>query len=342
MSLPMSVLVLGLCLATVASDVSFAGLNSLYSPPSINTAGYRCGDGFVRKIDGSCVRPIIKKSIFLFDAPKFKVKYQPPPRIPAPAIDYNYVFIKAPDPVTAPQAVVVPPPQQKTLVYVLNKQLGQQQQEVIEVPSEVSAPEVYFINYNEGENPTLPGGIDLQTALSQSAHAGHIVGQSGGENLASSGIHLGGTGSIVHSSSSHGFGGGSIDLSGSTVLNENSFDFSGSNGFGGNAVDFGSVVGSGGSLVSLGGSAGFGGSLLTTGGSSGVTFNQGLDLGGLGGSDSLSSFDDSLSSSYGVPPSTSNLLSLGLSTAYGPPPLPLENAGTSLFVKDVSASSSKV
>ena len=37
------------------------------------------------------------------------------------------------------------------------------------MPSSVDEPEVFFVNYKDGENPTLPGGIDLQTALTQAA-----------------------------------------------------------------------------------------------------------------------------------------------------------------------------
>ena len=63
---------------------------------------------------------------------------------------------------------MVPPPQQKTLVYVLNKKSEAQDQGLIEVPFTPQQPEVYYVNYAEGENPSLPGGIDLQTALANS------------------------------------------------------------------------------------------------------------------------------------------------------------------------------
>lgn len=34
---------------------------------------------------------------------------------------------------------------------------------------------VYFVNYNGGENPILPGGIDLQTALESAIKVGGKV-----------------------------------------------------------------------------------------------------------------------------------------------------------------------
>ena len=54
---------------------------------------------------------------------------------------------------------------------------GSAAQSVIEVPSQPSStPEVYFVNYNEGENPQLLDGIDLNTALSQAAQPGQAIG----------------------------------------------------------------------------------------------------------------------------------------------------------------------
>lgn len=66
-----------------------------------------------------------------------------------------------------PQSHNIPAPSGSTFsaVYILNKQ-PRENQKLIEVPAPPpSEPEVYFINYSEGENPILPNGIDLQTAL---------------------------------------------------------------------------------------------------------------------------------------------------------------------------------
>lgn len=66
-----------------------------------------------------------------------------------------------------PQNHNIPAPSGSTFsaVYILNKQ-PRENQKLIEVQAPPpSEPEVYFINYSEGENPILPNGIDLQTAL---------------------------------------------------------------------------------------------------------------------------------------------------------------------------------
>ena len=141
-----------------------------------------CGPGLVRKVDGTCVTPIINKNVFLYNAPEMHASFGPKPVIPDPEINYNYVFIRAPSPIIGPEPIVVPPAQQKTLVYVLSEEPDVQQQEVIEVQSDVTKPEVFFIKYNKGENPTLPGGIDLQTALSQSAQLGQLIDGSEGSD----------------------------------------------------------------------------------------------------------------------------------------------------------------
>ena len=92
----------------------------------------------------------------------------------------NYVFVRTASALNGARPIVVPPPQQKTLVYLLNKRAEVQGQQVIEVPGTPTQPEVYFVNYNDGDNPSLPGGIDLNTALSQSAIGGQVIGGFGG------------------------------------------------------------------------------------------------------------------------------------------------------------------
>ncbi|MCL4149120.1 UNVERIFIED_CONTAM: hypothetical protein GTU68_014252, partial [Idotea baltica] len=117
-------------------------------------------DGEVVNVDGSCVRPIVTKNVFLYAAPQQEVKYGPPPHIPPPKVDYNIVFVRTPEAPEGLDPIVVPPPQQKTLVYVLSKN-GQINQQVIEVPAGPNqSPEVFYVNYNDGENPQLPGGVD--------------------------------------------------------------------------------------------------------------------------------------------------------------------------------------
>lgn len=140
----------------------------------------RCPNGLATRADGQCVQPRVSRNIYLFNAPSPQVIVRPAKELPSPKIHYNYVFLNTPDAVNVANPIIVPPPQQKTLVYLLSKNQESAEQQVIEVPSVPSEPEVFFVNYNEGENPQLPGGIDLQTALSQSnSHPGQHISSGG-------------------------------------------------------------------------------------------------------------------------------------------------------------------
>ncbi|KAF2358673.1 Vitellinogen open beta-sheet [Trinorchestia longiramus] len=142
-----------------------------------------CPKGLARNAAGRCVKPVLLKNVFLFKAPFVNAPKVPVPKIPKPKILYNYVYVNSADSVKSPKPIVVPPPQEKTLVYVLNKRPEPIRQEVIEVPPHQDTdPEVFFINYNEGQNQQLPGGVDLQTVLSQ--QAGQQAVSIGGSDLA--------------------------------------------------------------------------------------------------------------------------------------------------------------
>lgn len=149
-----------------------------------------CGDGQVRHVDGSCVEPIVQRNLYVYSAPPLPSRSQASAKAPRPRVDYNIVFVRTPEGSVGQKPIVVPPPQQKTLVYVLTRN-GQISQQVIEVPAGGSqAPEVYYINYDEGDNPQLVGGIDLQSALaSASAQQGQVIsgGAAGGAGRFSGG-----------------------------------------------------------------------------------------------------------------------------------------------------------
>ncbi|XP_042865373.1 pupal cuticle protein 36-like [Penaeus japonicus] len=100
-----------------------------------------CRDGEVLHVDGTCVIPEITRKVdILFNVPEQEQVVGPPPSIPPPAVEHNILF------------------------------------QVIEVPAPPQAdPEIYFVNYQEGENPTLPLGVDLETALGSAAAAGGLV-----------------------------------------------------------------------------------------------------------------------------------------------------------------------
>merc|ERR1711970_1716058 len=144
-------------------------------------AGITCGEGEVLNVDGSCSRPVVTRNIFVYAAPEQPRAIPGPVEVPPPKVDYNIVFVRAPEGNAAQDPIIVPPPQQRTLVYVLSKKPEDGGQRVIEVPAgPASNPEVYFVNYGPGENPQLPGGVNLQTALGAAAAPGGAGAAPGG------------------------------------------------------------------------------------------------------------------------------------------------------------------
>lgn len=141
-----------------------------YSEPPVS-----CPSGQVDRGDGTCATPVVTRNLFLYNAPAQRVSYGPAPQIPDPTVFYNLVFIRTADPGEAPSPIVAPAPQQKTLVYVLSKTQAPVAQEVIQVESKPTQPDVYFVNYKEGDNVDLPGGVDLATALSQAVTGGEVI-----------------------------------------------------------------------------------------------------------------------------------------------------------------------
>ncbi|XP_047487196.1 peroxidase-like protein 2 [Penaeus chinensis] len=170
-----------------------------------------CQEGEVLHVDGTCVTPQVTRKVYVFNVPEQERPIGPAPSIPPPAVDHNILFVRLPEEAPAPDPIVLPPPRQNNIVYVLNKQ-DEQAQRVIEVPAQPQAdPEIYFVNYQDGENPTLPLGVDLETALSAAATAGgQVLGGidgAGGEAGVGGVGELGGTGGIVGGHGSNGVGG---------------------------------------------------------------------------------------------------------------------------------------
>merc|ERR1711970_1205816 len=144
-------------------------------------AGITCGEGEVLNVDGSCSRPVVTRNIFVYAAPEQPRAIPGPVEVPPPKVDYNIVFVRAPEGNAAQDPIIVPPPQQRTLVYVLSKKPEDGGQRVIEVPAgPASNPEVYFVNYGPGENPQLPGGVNLETALGAAVTPGGAAGAAPG------------------------------------------------------------------------------------------------------------------------------------------------------------------
>lgn len=173
-----------------------------------------CSGGQVRHADGRCVTPRENRRVFLYEVPPNTVFSSAPTNIPEPTVNTNILLIRTPHGFLGPDPVVVPPPKQQHVVYVLNKQ-SEHGQRVIEVTAPPPAnPEVYFVNYAEGENPTLPSGVDLQSALGAASQGdGKIIGDS-----SNSGAIRGGVGSsdtVATSVNGGGDFGGTTSLGGS-------------------------------------------------------------------------------------------------------------------------------
>lgn len=173
--------------ALLVASVATAAGETYHSTSAIPGLGWshsnRCGVDEARDYEGKCVKARISRSLFVFSAPPpLKVPIRPPRTLPDPKIHYNYVFIRTRKPIGGLKPIIAQPPEQKTLIYVLSKQPGEYNQEVIDVPIVPVEPEVYFVNYGPGDNPKLPGGISLQDALNQKAQQGQVIRGKGGIN----------------------------------------------------------------------------------------------------------------------------------------------------------------
>nr|XP_053627687.1 pupal cuticle protein 36-like [Cherax quadricarinatus] len=170
--------------------------------------GGGCSSGQVLNVDGSCVTPVVSRNLFLFNAPAVSPVVGPKPNVPPPKIEHNIVFIRTPEGGQGQEPIIVPPPKQKNIVYVLNR-ITEQGQNVIQVPApEQESPQVYFVNYGEGDNPSLPTGGDLQSALSSAAQGeGDVIDNGGGGSLGG-GFGIGGGGFVSGGGDGFGIGGG--------------------------------------------------------------------------------------------------------------------------------------
>ena len=118
-----------------------------------------------------CVSPTVNRNIFIFGrdtASESKSILQT--ELPLPRIDYNIIFVRS-SPTKTNRQVAPSHVQKKTVVYVLEEE-EEYAEDIFEVQSYPDAdPEVYYVKVRPGENPQLPGGIDLdlQSAFSHSA-----------------------------------------------------------------------------------------------------------------------------------------------------------------------------
>lgn len=127
-------------------------------PPKIN-----CGPHKVANRKGVCVEPIVTNSLFVFGTPP-RAAYNGHPIAPKPKISHNVIFVYTPNKLRQKEPIVIAPPQQKTIVYVLTKS-PHAAPKVIQTPAyPKERPEVFYVNYDEKDNPLL-AGVPLQEVL---------------------------------------------------------------------------------------------------------------------------------------------------------------------------------
>ncbi|XP_071543434.1 uncharacterized protein [Panulirus ornatus] len=174
-----------------AGGSRFSSSGSGFSSGGSGFSGGGCAPGQVRHVDGNCVTPQVTRNLFVYRAPPSSPIVGPRPPVPPPRVEHNVIFVHAPSAAVNQKPIVVPPPQTTNTVYVLQKR-PQVEQEVIHVPEgEQETPEVFFVSYKEGDNPTLPTGEKLQDALSVASQGGGQVIGGGGVG---GGISIGGGG----------------------------------------------------------------------------------------------------------------------------------------------------
>jgi len=114
-----------------------------------------------------CVLPKINRNIFVFGREDSgEGKDIDEAFIPQPELEYNIIFVKSKAQQRKPY--IIPPPQKKTIVYVLE---SEEKVEALQAPRHPeSDPSVYYVTVkDDASNIQLPGaeGLDLNTAYQQ-------------------------------------------------------------------------------------------------------------------------------------------------------------------------------
>ncbi|XP_063841069.1 uncharacterized protein LOC135089432 [Scylla paramamosain] len=151
----------------IAGPATVPQVPSHAQDPAYPVLGGRCPQGQVVHADGSCVVPEVTRDLYVFSIPDTPRRPSKPlPTLPPPRVQEHVLFIRAPEGGHAAQPLLVPPPAQKSVVYILREESPDEEPRVIQVPAPPPArPEVFFVNYEDGENPSLHGGLDLQQVL---------------------------------------------------------------------------------------------------------------------------------------------------------------------------------
>lgn len=127
----------------------------------------QCNKGYMANMLGKCVKPHVRRDVYFFSQPAVPPIRYSKHELPEPKVNLNYVFLHTAGSVQRPQPLVAPAAKQRTLIFLLNKQSDLITQDILDVPSALDEPAVFFVNYKEGDNLQLPGGLDLETVLSE-------------------------------------------------------------------------------------------------------------------------------------------------------------------------------
>jgi len=163
-----------IAVSNISEDI--VDVASVEPQANVISFGGDCPGGQVLHADGNCVVPEVSQNTYLYKVPAQTVETLPPTNLPTPKVHLNYVFIRNDQAAAASKPVVIPPPKQKTLIYLLSRTPVPKQADVIEVPSAPVAPEVFFVTYDEGDDTAqLPGGITLREGLEQSIQQPSVI-----------------------------------------------------------------------------------------------------------------------------------------------------------------------
>ncbi|XP_066973317.1 uncharacterized protein [Macrobrachium rosenbergii] len=125
-----------------------------------------CPGDQIRHVDGRCVTPEISRRLFVIDVPTLEAGVPSKQEVPPPKVEENIVFIRTPEAFSGRDPIIAPPPQRRDTIFIVKESPQGQDRRVIEVEtSPPQRPNVYFLNYEDGQRPTLPDGLDLETAL---------------------------------------------------------------------------------------------------------------------------------------------------------------------------------
>ncbi|KAK7065324.1 hypothetical protein SK128_015433 [Halocaridina rubra] len=192
---------------------SFGGTSTHVGQTFFSSDSSFCRNGQVVNAVGQCVTPHIRHNYYTFRVPNEASNRGSTQPLPPPKVENNILFVHLPED-EAQSGLVLTPPKVNNIVYLWKKQSSDRQQP-IELPDpEYTNPEVYYINYNQGENPTLPVRINLQTALRNSDQAhGQVIGGSRDNTRFSSshGSVFGGSGFSPGGGFSHSLFGGEFE-----------------------------------------------------------------------------------------------------------------------------------